>query len=351
MNELPKQKLIELIKEYGFSLCDDPKRCKGFLLDYCGEHRREINLLINALNEGITTELRNLSQGIPKAIILSRLKDKLQTNLSVTEEAAIWAVQSWAIALGTVTEAELNLLTQPSPNPHSNPTSLFPTVTVGENLNTETGTELKQKPSSSILITTVVISILLALGYLGGFWMIDSMKQTQQNLAQAEREKERAEALLAEEQKKREEEELKRQEEQKKREEEQRKREEEQRKRQEAEALRQEAERKRLEAERKRLEAERKAAQQPKTVYVPVQPSSPPPATTSNTNARVGGKTGWKNIRSGPSTNYGVLGEAYTGEPIQVLGNGRDEEGYLWYRVYHPKSGTNGWIAAQLVDF
>jgi hypothetical protein len=44
MNDLPRQKLRELIVEYGRSLCDDPRRCEALLKDYCGQHKREIFL-------------------------------------------------------------------------------------------------------------------------------------------------------------------------------------------------------------------------------------------------------------------------------------------------------------------
>ena len=41
MNELPRQKLCELIGKYGESLCDNPARCEGLLRDVCPHDRRE----------------------------------------------------------------------------------------------------------------------------------------------------------------------------------------------------------------------------------------------------------------------------------------------------------------------
>ena len=35
MHDAPRQKLRELIIEYGCSLCDDPRRCEALLKDYC----------------------------------------------------------------------------------------------------------------------------------------------------------------------------------------------------------------------------------------------------------------------------------------------------------------------------
>ncbi|MGI0483620.1 hypothetical protein ACN4EE_22920 [Geminocystis sp. CENA526] len=106
MNNLPREKLIQIIKEQGSNLCNNPSRCKGFLLDYCGEYRAEIKVLIDALYEGIATDLLNISQGTPKESILARSKKKLM-DLSFQEEASQWAVETWALALGVVTESEL----------------------------------------------------------------------------------------------------------------------------------------------------------------------------------------------------------------------------------------------------
>ncbi|AUC60189.1 Serine/threonine protein kinase [Cyanobacterium sp. HL-69] len=78
--------------------------------------------------------------------------------------------------------------------------------------------------------------------------------------------------------------------------------------------------------------------------------NSPPPSVNVPTNARIGGSMGVKNIRSGPGTAYGVVGSGVTGEGIDILDSGYDSGGYLWYRVYHPASGVTGWMAAQLVN-
>ena len=59
MHDLPRQKLRELIIEYGRSLCDDPRRCEALLKDYCGQYKREIFVLINALKAKIACELIN----------------------------------------------------------------------------------------------------------------------------------------------------------------------------------------------------------------------------------------------------------------------------------------------------
>ncbi|MGJ0607966.1 GUN4 domain-containing protein [Cylindrospermopsis raciborskii] len=98
MNDLPRQKLKEIIIQYGRDLCDNPKRCEAFLNDYCGQYRREIFLLISALKQGVAKDLLN-SGNIPVEVLLGRLINQMQNDLGLTKEAAQYAVESWAQVL------------------------------------------------------------------------------------------------------------------------------------------------------------------------------------------------------------------------------------------------------------
>lgn len=102
MNDLPRQTLIELYTRYGPSLSDDPKRTEGLLRDYCGEHKREIFALVSALNEGVAADLLALGDSVPYQVLLAQLTRRLQDDLALAEDAAQWAVDSWALALGVI---------------------------------------------------------------------------------------------------------------------------------------------------------------------------------------------------------------------------------------------------------
>jgi hypothetical protein len=133
VNDLSRQKLKELIDTYGVALCDDPKRCEALLRDLCGEARREISVLVSALREGVASELLSFYKSTPREVLLSRLTRQLHESLALTEEAARWAVEAWAEALGIrVTSANLSdsqfdsaRFSQPS-QPSSQPTSQPP---------------------------------------------------------------------------------------------------------------------------------------------------------------------------------------------------------------------------------
>jgi hypothetical protein len=106
MNDLPKQKLREIILQYGRSVCDDSQRCEALLRDYCGQYRGEISVLVNALKEKVAADLLSSQNTVPLEVLLARLTQRLQDNLYLEKEAARWAVESWALALGVTANPE-----------------------------------------------------------------------------------------------------------------------------------------------------------------------------------------------------------------------------------------------------
>ena len=105
MNDEPREKLRELIVEYGRSLCNDPRRCEALLKDYCGQYKREIFVLISALKNRVADDLLKTSAGVPHVLLLARLMKRLEDELGLAETAAQWAVESWALALGVIDQS------------------------------------------------------------------------------------------------------------------------------------------------------------------------------------------------------------------------------------------------------
>ncbi len=108
LKEKPRDKLKQLIQEYGYDLGDDPRRCEALLRDYCGQDRREIFALVNALKEGVAQEFLKSSNTVPIDLLLARLTKHLQENLGISGETASWAVNSWALALGVISSPQEN---------------------------------------------------------------------------------------------------------------------------------------------------------------------------------------------------------------------------------------------------
>jgi hypothetical protein len=107
MNELPRQTLGRIIAKHGRGICGEPKRVEAMLRDLCGAYRREINIIVGALEERVAADLTAAGNSIPRGVLLARLEARLRDNLAYTPEAARWGVETWALALGVLSEAEL----------------------------------------------------------------------------------------------------------------------------------------------------------------------------------------------------------------------------------------------------
>ena len=112
MNELPRQKLVEIVARFGRSVAGEPRRVEGLLRDYAGAHRREIAVIVSAMDERVAADLAGAQSGTPREVLLTKLSQRLHDNLAIDREAARWAVNSWALALGVLTEAELRATEQ-----------------------------------------------------------------------------------------------------------------------------------------------------------------------------------------------------------------------------------------------
>lgn len=107
MHDLPRQKLGEIIVMYGRLVCEDPRRCEALLRDLCSQYHREITVLIGAQKERVAHDLL-VSQHVPAPVLMAQLTQRLQDNLALTKDAATWAVESWALALGIISSADIS---------------------------------------------------------------------------------------------------------------------------------------------------------------------------------------------------------------------------------------------------
>jgi len=129
MNDIARDKLKELVRRFGTSLADDSSRCRGMLKDVCGEYRKEIAGLLAALEEKVPAEL--LDSPISLDITRARLSKKLEEDRGLAKDVAVWAVDSWALALNLVDENELkttNSVAAVSPKPSRSQSLPNPTL-------------------------------------------------------------------------------------------------------------------------------------------------------------------------------------------------------------------------------
>ncbi len=124
LNDLPRHKLREMVVSYGRDIYNEPQRCKSFLLDTCGEYKREISILVTALDERVPADLLTSSTQVPYKVLQSRFAKRLYENRGLTEDFAQWGVDSWALALGLIAEKDL----LPPPRPSTQPIDIVSTT-------------------------------------------------------------------------------------------------------------------------------------------------------------------------------------------------------------------------------
>lgn len=109
MNDVARKKLCEIVAQYGRSICDDPRRVRGLLGDYCPGLKREIHALTTALEQRVVSDLLKSSVGLPWEVVAGRMVTRLIDEVAMNAAAARWTIDSWALALG--------LATAPRPSP------------------------------------------------------------------------------------------------------------------------------------------------------------------------------------------------------------------------------------------
>jgi hypothetical protein len=120
MNELPRKTLRLILAKHGREIAGNAERCRGLLNDLCGGYRREINILVTAIEERVPLDLLAAARSMPTNLLLARLEKRLADQTGLTAEAARWAVGSWALALGSATDSEI---AERESKPTHNPTT------------------------------------------------------------------------------------------------------------------------------------------------------------------------------------------------------------------------------------
>lgn len=101
LEDLPRYQLRFILDNYGRSIIDDPRRCKGMLKDLAPKHTLETNLLMLALENHIVEALMQKTH-TPLSMLLDGLAQRLHNNFGTQKEFAFWAVESWALALDVI---------------------------------------------------------------------------------------------------------------------------------------------------------------------------------------------------------------------------------------------------------
>ncbi len=175
MTDPARQALAELVTRHGRSLGDDTQRCEALLRDHLASHRRDVNLLVAALKARAVAELQRSSGTASWSVQAPRLMARLEDELGLAPDAARWAIESWGLALGLVSEAEIARAPQPaagaarphagrpSAPPHGSATLDDPRASAGAPIAT-----LAQPPGPSGVDSSAIAPTSASAGHLHG---------------------------------------------------------------------------------------------------------------------------------------------------------------------------------------
>jgi len=100
VNEQVQQALRALVTEHGAAIATDAGRCESLLRERCPANKRETALLLGVLHSGVMGELLLPAAGTAAVGRVGMLARRIEDEMGVKADAARWAVESWALALG-----------------------------------------------------------------------------------------------------------------------------------------------------------------------------------------------------------------------------------------------------------
>jgi len=102
--------LRQLVERYGEDISRDATRCQGLLRDFCPDPacNRWIIAVLHAVREGAGSLLQGTvaTSALPVAVSVARLSRQIYDKHAIDESLARWAVVSWCLVLGVMSDAE-----------------------------------------------------------------------------------------------------------------------------------------------------------------------------------------------------------------------------------------------------
>jgi calcineurin-like phosphoesterase family protein len=109
-DDRPRKELAKIVSQYGKEIVANPQRCEGLLRDTCGDYEREIFILTSVHKKHIPEDLLSQISSVPKDILIHRLAGKISNEFGFTEDFAVWAIITWALALSLITPADAEFI-------------------------------------------------------------------------------------------------------------------------------------------------------------------------------------------------------------------------------------------------
>ena len=114
LDESVPRQLGEILIKHGHATLTDPKLCENLLKDYCAPFKEEISLLVLAVKERVASDLLISRDGLDRDLLRALLVKRLKKIHSLSEADARWAVESWTLAIRTLSRSQSSLSAQDS---------------------------------------------------------------------------------------------------------------------------------------------------------------------------------------------------------------------------------------------
>ena len=100
MNVFIREQLRQLYQKHGRALIDNPRACEAILKDLYPDCKRDVTVLLGALQAHVPSDLLSQSGDMPIKTRFAAFAQRLYERHGTAKEFAIWAVETWAVALG-----------------------------------------------------------------------------------------------------------------------------------------------------------------------------------------------------------------------------------------------------------
>ncbi len=125
MKDETRQALAKIITTHGQHIAQDPRLCHAFLRDYCPWDDLEIKLLVTAVKSNVPAALRQVPPAdLPQTN--QRLAHALKSEHGHDLAHALWAIETWAIALKLMHPSKAGQGFQAPPRPRPAPATQRP---------------------------------------------------------------------------------------------------------------------------------------------------------------------------------------------------------------------------------
>jgi len=114
LDESVPRQLGDILIKHGRATLTDPKLCENLLKDYCAPFKEEISLLVLAVKERVASDLLISRDGLDRDLLRALLVKRLKKIHSLSEADARWAVESWTLAIRTLSRSQSSLSAQDS---------------------------------------------------------------------------------------------------------------------------------------------------------------------------------------------------------------------------------------------